>query len=531
MADTTRNLGLPLIAAAQAQKHVTHNEALTALDALVQLACLDKDLAAPPAGPAEGDRYLVTAASPTGAWAGLSGQVVRFADGVWAGAMPRPGWFAYVIDEADLYVFTGTAWASFRGSLTALQNLTRLGIGTAADATNRFALKADAALLSWDDVTPGSGNLRVTLNKQAAAKDAGFTVQTGFSTLALLGSFGSDDFSLKVSPDGAAFFTPLTASASTGRLTLGRIAGPLEISANAGALPDTLPQTVLRVSSADGQQARLVFDSFGATAPGNFIFRTANGTAAAPSALPAGTSMGQFSAFGYGTTTYGSSARAQVAFATTEAWTDSAQGARVLIRTTPIGTAGIVEVFSAESNGAIRLVPLASDPTAGVAQGQLYANSTAAALKWHTGTAWARISNFAKFASTTSFDNYVGAANWTKVQFNTADSNDQGAFVAASNRFVAPEAGLYGFDTALVFRKNGSNAPTAFEAQFYRNGTPAGRGRTSATGTLVDGVTAIDLSTALKLAAGDTVEVFVRFSGADGYVAASDSLFSGRQMA
>jgi len=32
---STPHLALPLLAAAQAQKHVTHNEALAALDALV----------------------------------------------------------------------------------------------------------------------------------------------------------------------------------------------------------------------------------------------------------------------------------------------------------------------------------------------------------------------------------------------------------------------------------------------------------------------------------------------------------------
>ncbi|MCJ2115070.1 DUF2793 domain-containing protein, partial [Methylobacterium sp. J-001] len=41
MTDATPRLGLTLIAASQAQKHVTHNEALGLLDALVQLACLD----------------------------------------------------------------------------------------------------------------------------------------------------------------------------------------------------------------------------------------------------------------------------------------------------------------------------------------------------------------------------------------------------------------------------------------------------------------------------------------------------------
>jgi len=52
----TPHLGLPTLAAAQAQKHVTHNEALHRLDALVMLAVADRDLAAPPAAPAEGDR-------------------------------------------------------------------------------------------------------------------------------------------------------------------------------------------------------------------------------------------------------------------------------------------------------------------------------------------------------------------------------------------------------------------------------------------------------------------------------------------
>ena len=52
MTDTTPNLAWPVIAAAQAQKHVTHNEALHRLDTLVHLAVLDRGLAAPPGAPA-----------------------------------------------------------------------------------------------------------------------------------------------------------------------------------------------------------------------------------------------------------------------------------------------------------------------------------------------------------------------------------------------------------------------------------------------------------------------------------------------
>lgn len=58
----------------------------------------------------------------------------------------------------------------------------------------------------------------------------------------------------------------------------------------------------------------------------------------------------------------------------------------------------------------------------------------------------------------------------------------------------------------------------------------AGRGRAAATGALVDGVSAVNLTSVLKLAAKDIVEVFVRLTGADGYVAAADSFFGARQL-
>ena len=64
--DTSPNLQLAFLMAAQSQKHVTYNEAMRALDALVQQSVLDKDLATPPSSPADGVRYIV-AASPTGA--------------------------------------------------------------------------------------------------------------------------------------------------------------------------------------------------------------------------------------------------------------------------------------------------------------------------------------------------------------------------------------------------------------------------------------------------------------------------------
>ena len=107
--DTSPNLQLAYLMAAQSQKHVTYNEAMRALDVLVQLAVLDKDLAAAPASPADGDRYIV-AANSTGAWAGLSGKVAAYQDGAWAFHTPREGWLAWVADEDVLYVHDGAGW-------------------------------------------------------------------------------------------------------------------------------------------------------------------------------------------------------------------------------------------------------------------------------------------------------------------------------------------------------------------------------------------------------------------------------------
>jgi hypothetical protein len=59
----------------------------------------------------------------------------------------------------------------------------------------------------------------VTLNKSAAAKDAGFVFQDGFSTRALFGLLGDDDFTVKVSPDGSTFYTGISIDKATGKVS------------------------------------------------------------------------------------------------------------------------------------------------------------------------------------------------------------------------------------------------------------------------------------------------------------------------
>tara|TARA_E500000318_G_scaffold107651_1_gene117259 strand:- start:286 stop:489 length:204 start_codon:yes stop_codon:yes gene_type:complete len=66
MQERTPRLGLPWLMPAQAQKHVTVNEALARLDMLVQASVLSRTLSGQPETPSEGEGYLLPDA-PQGA--------------------------------------------------------------------------------------------------------------------------------------------------------------------------------------------------------------------------------------------------------------------------------------------------------------------------------------------------------------------------------------------------------------------------------------------------------------------------------
>ncbi|MFV0302110.1 MAG: DUF2793 domain-containing protein, partial [Paracoccus sp. (in: a-proteobacteria)] len=356
MSDGTTNLLLPYLMAAQAQKHVTHNEALRLLDAMVQLSVLDRTRWAPPTAPADGDRHLVGSGA-TGLWAGWDGNIAYRADGAWMRLVPRAGWLAWVADEEMFLVWTGSAWQSVggvqevsdadfglvneadptkkatfslagistgttrsftlpntsselailagsqtftgnktfagtvtisaasasigtatgttsygmgigatgsgltktvnlgtggaSGSITIINigpdtsgadgttvintptvtfanavtevgmpqaNLTAqlLGLGGAtADGYNRFSVNTPAVLMNH----AGAG-IEATVNKAAPANDAAFAFKTNWSARALFGLLGSDDFSVKVSPDGSTFREAIRIDRATARVEL-----------------------------------------------------------------------------------------------------------------------------------------------------------------------------------------------------------------------------------------------------------------------------------------------------------------------
>ena len=379
MADTP-NLVLPYLAANQSQKHVTVNEALRRLDALVQVTVQSAALATPPGSPTEGQRWIVAAAA-TGAWVGQSGKIAAWQDGAWVFYAPLDGWSAVDIssDTPLLYnagtgIWTGlitgvfsdaaftlqddidsTKQARFQiagftagatrvftlpdvsGTLAVLsgvaqtfQNTTTfsatsvtvgssaaastLGIGTGAttsgvtkavnigtaglsgsttnvtigsavagalgtltinsptvtfgssvsaiamaaanvsalylglgggtaDATNRFSINAPASLFNH----AGAGH-QVKVNKAAATDTGSFLFQTGFSGRAEFGLTGSDDFQIKVSPDGSTWNPALAIEAATGRTTVNGLA-----LAAVGADPVLPPNGALWYNSSSGK--------------------------------------------------------------------------------------------------------------------------------------------------------------------------------------------------------------------------------------------------------------------------------------
>lgn len=112
----TVQFGLPLVQAAQAQKHVTVNEALARLDALAQIRLESRALGVPPLVADEGSAWAV----PGGAvndWAGQGGRVAIRANGGWVFVVPRTGWRAWIVDEHQAVTFDGEAW---RGGALAL---------------------------------------------------------------------------------------------------------------------------------------------------------------------------------------------------------------------------------------------------------------------------------------------------------------------------------------------------------------------------------------------------------------------------
>lgn len=220
MSEMTPLLALPLLAAAQAQKHVTHNEALLLLDAAVQLAVTDRTHATPPGAPLAGDRYLV-AAGASGEWAGQAGAIALYDGAGWRFLAPRAGWRAYAIAEGRALGFDGTRWtdalaatASGGGvGLKAVEADVDLASGAAVVSTLSIpdrAICLGVASRTLVSVT-GATAYRVGISGEAAKFGDSLGVAAGFTNIGVIG------------PQAFYADTPVRVTAIGGAFTGGRV--------------------------------------------------------------------------------------------------------------------------------------------------------------------------------------------------------------------------------------------------------------------------------------------------------------------
>lgn len=209
MSDITARLDLPLIQPSQAQKHVTHNEALQVLDGLVQAALEETGATTPPFEPVTGTLYAI-GPNPTGDWADDANKLALRITEAWLFIDPQEGWRAWDKASGQFKVFDGTGWAEIMPNL---DNLDGVGIGTTHDATNRLAVAAAASLFTH----AGTGH-QLKVNKSAPADTASLLFQSNWTGHAEMGLAGDTTFSIKVSDDGTTWHDALRADPAAQQL-------------------------------------------------------------------------------------------------------------------------------------------------------------------------------------------------------------------------------------------------------------------------------------------------------------------------
>jgi hypothetical protein len=110
MSNATDRLGLPLLAAGQSQKEVTHNAALTQLDMLMQSAVVAAFVTAPPAAPQPGQCWIVGRGA-TGAWAGQDDALAQYSGSGWRFRAAFDGLSVWNMAAARPLRFTGGRWS------------------------------------------------------------------------------------------------------------------------------------------------------------------------------------------------------------------------------------------------------------------------------------------------------------------------------------------------------------------------------------------------------------------------------------
>ena len=264
MSEKSPRLDLPYIQAAQAQKHITHNEAIERLDALTQLVVTEFDASDPPAIPVDGETFALGTAT-TGDWAANPNEIAFWTGSGWLFLAPQSGWRACRAADQEMRVWDGANWVTAIPSIEAVE---LLGINTTADTTNRLSVSSQATLLN----NAGAGH-QLKINKSGSTETASLLFQSGWTGHAEMGLTGDINFSLKVSPNGGGWYSALQVDPANQTIELSP-AGVTTIKATSSVLQVDAMITGDTVQSdpVDDTAGKLMpVGAFGLGAPGSYL--------------------------------------------------------------------------------------------------------------------------------------------------------------------------------------------------------------------------------------------------------------------
>jgi len=256
MSNTT-NLVLPYLAVGQAQKHVTVNESLRRLDALVQLSVVSATTAAQPASPADGAVYIVPAGKSGADWSAYAnGSLAYYRDGAWEQISPREGWIAYVKDADQVLCWDGAAWTGLSSAMRLSATDRILGRASAgAGPVEEIVFSLAARSLCDDPSFPAMcatlGTWRVLAASAVASAHTGDTAETVLAGITLPGGAMGPNGLLRIT---SVFSFTNSANTKSMRYRLGGLAGAALMSVSSTTSASMMTQRLVQNRNSQASQ-------------------------------------------------------------------------------------------------------------------------------------------------------------------------------------------------------------------------------------------------------------------------------------
>jgi hypothetical protein len=212
----TQHNALPLMAPAQARKHIIVNEALSAIDRRLHIRLMSVTIVHPPLVPSIGDRYGIPE-NATEDWSGQSGSIAEWSGHAWKFTRPDLGWIAHVSDADGVCVMTQNGWEALKRTV---DTVPRLGIGAQANPHDRLSVRSPSVYFGPGTEAGDSGSVDLSMNRDDPSNNVRLLFKTADTASAEFGLVGDNTLRLKTFDNGLAR-TPLSIDTATGNVGIG----------------------------------------------------------------------------------------------------------------------------------------------------------------------------------------------------------------------------------------------------------------------------------------------------------------------